>query len=152
MLTKTHFRNQIKTICGSVILGCLTALATPAMAANEAMLGLIDIMEKKGTLTKDEAELLRAAAKADVEKTEAVASEAKEAARKEVEKVAKDLPKIETAGKLKVKTFYLSQNYHFSLTHLSHKDHRTATLLFYRSLSKKSFVNRGQCRRGGMIF
>jgi len=102
VLTKTYFRNQIKTICGSVIFGCLTALATPVMAANEAMLDLIDIMEKKGTLTKDEAELLRAAAKADVEKTEAVASEAKEAAKKEVEKVTKDLPKIETAGKLKV--------------------------------------------------
>jgi phosphate-selective porin OprO and OprP len=98
VLTKTH----LKTLCGSVILGCLAALSTPAIAANEAMLDLIDIMERKGTLTKEEAELLKAAAKADVEKTEAVAHEAKEVAKKEVEKVTKDLPKIETAGKLKV--------------------------------------------------
>src|SRR5690606_19278898 len=100
VLTKTH----LKTVCGSIILGCMAALATPAMAANEAMLDLITIMEKKGTLTKEEAELLRNAAKADGEKTESVAHEAKEVARKEVEKVTKELPKIETAGKLKVES------------------------------------------------
>lgn len=92
MLTKTHF----KTICGSVILGCLAALATPVMAANDAMLDLINIMEKKGTLTKEEADLLKGAAKAD--------DETNSAGQGEIKAAAATLPKIETKGKLELKT------------------------------------------------
>lgn len=90
MLTKT----RLKTICGSVILGCMAALSTSAMAANDAMLDLISIMEKKGTLTKEEADLLRGAAKAD--------DEVNTEGRAEIANAAKTLPKIETAGKLKI--------------------------------------------------
>jgi phosphate-selective porin OprO/OprP len=62
------------------------------MAANDAMLELIDIMEKKGTLTKDEANLLRSAARADDEvNTEGQA---------EIKTAAKSLPKIETKDKI----------------------------------------------------
>ena len=98
MLIKTHFRNQVKTICGSIILGCMAALATPAMAANDAMLELIEIMRKKGSITDEEYKLLKNAAHADAE----VAAANKDEVKKEVEKVTKDLPKIETAGKFKV--------------------------------------------------
>ncbi len=94
MLTKTH----LKTLCGSVILGCLAALSTPAMAANDAMVELIEIMRKKGSITEEEYKLLKNAAHADAE----VATAAKDEVKKEVEAATKDLPKIETAGKLKV--------------------------------------------------
>lgn len=90
MLTKTHF----KTICGSVILGCLTALATPVMAANDAMLELIDIMEKKGALTKEEADLLRGASKAD--------DEVNTEGRAEIANTAKTLPKITVQDKIEI--------------------------------------------------
>lgn len=68
MLSKTH----IKTLCGSVIIGSILALSTPAMATNDAMLELIDIMQKKGTLTREEADALRQAAVSDAEQTEAI--------------------------------------------------------------------------------
>jgi len=94
VLIKTH----LKTLCGSVILGCMVALSTPAMAANDAMLELIEIMRKKGSITDEEYKLLKNAAHADAE----VAAAGKDEVKKEVEKYTKDLPKIETAGKLKV--------------------------------------------------
>jgi phosphate-selective porin OprO/OprP len=68
------------------------------MAANDAMLELIEIMRKKGSITEEEYKLLKNAAHADAE----VAAASKDEVKKEVEKVTKDLPKIETAGKLKV--------------------------------------------------
>ena len=89
MLSKTHF----KSICGSIILGCMAALTTPVMAANDAMLELIDIMQKKGTLTKEEADLLKSAAKAD--------NEANTEGQAEIANTAKTMPKIDTNGKLK---------------------------------------------------
>jgi phosphate-selective porin OprO and OprP len=87
VLTKTYF----KTICGFVILGYLAVIATPAIAANGAMLELIDILQKKGTLTKDEADLLRSTANADEVNTEDQA---------EIKTAAKSLPKIETKDKI----------------------------------------------------
>lgn len=96
MLSKTH----LKPLYASIVFGCITALSTPAMATNDAMLNLIDIMQKKGTLTREEADALREAAVADAEKTEAAAKEAK----KVVDDAVKDMPKITTKDKLVVES------------------------------------------------
>ncbi len=90
MLIKT----QLKTTCAAAILGCLAALSTPAMAANDAMMDLINIMEKKGTLTKEEADLLRGAAKAD--------DEVNTEGRAEIANTAKTLPKITVQDKIEI--------------------------------------------------
>lgn len=89
-------RETLKTFFGSAIIGCLAALSTPAIAANDAMLELIDIMQKKGTLTREEAELLRNAARADSEKTEAAQADAKKA----VDDAIKELPEVTTKDKI----------------------------------------------------
>jgi phosphate-selective porin OprO/OprP len=72
----------------------MAALATPAMAANDAMMDLINIMEKKGTLTKEEADLLRGAAKAD--------DEVNTEGRAEIANAAKTLPKITVQDKIEI--------------------------------------------------
>ena len=92
MLTKTHF----KSICGSAILGCLTALTTPAMAANDAMMDLLRVLKDKGSITQEEYELLSGAAKAD--------DETNSAGQGEIKAAAATLPKIETRGKLELAT------------------------------------------------
>lgn len=95
MLTRAH----LKTLCGAIAIGCLTAVSTPVMASNAAMLELIDIMERKGTLSSEEAELLRRTARADEEQIaaakEEVKAEAKEEVKTEVAAATKDLPKVD---------------------------------------------------------
>ena len=94
MFKKTH----IKTLLASVLIGSMTAISTPAMATNEAMLDLLKILRDKGSITEQEYELLANASKADKEKAEGAANEAKA----EVKKATKDLPKIKTKGKLEI--------------------------------------------------
>ena len=77
-------KNLLKNLCLSVMLGSLAALSAPAMAANDAMLQLIEIMHKKGSITDEEYGLLKNAAKADEEHT--VTTEEK------VDKVTKEEP------------------------------------------------------------
>lgn len=100
MLNKTRF----KYLCGSILIGCSVALATPVYATNDAMLRLIDIMQQKGTLTRAEADALREAAVQDAEQTEGITKEAKKVAEETSRDVIKDIPKIETKGKLKVES------------------------------------------------
>lgn len=76
MLTKTQFRSLL----GAAILGMTVTIATPVMATNDAMLDLIDIMQKKGTLTRAEADALRQAAVADAEQTEKMKKDVAKAA------------------------------------------------------------------------
>jgi phosphate-selective porin OprO/OprP len=92
---------QLRVMCGSVIFGCLTALSTPTMAANDAMQDLLEILRQKGSITNEEYQLLRNAAEADGEKIEAVKQEA-EAAADEAKEAAKSLPEINTKGKLEI--------------------------------------------------
>ena len=99
MLSKTRFKH----LCGAILIGCSVALATPALAASEAMLDLLKILRDKGSITDDEYSLLVNAAKADGEKVESVAAEAKQAS-KEIDEKVKDLPKITTEGKLKIES------------------------------------------------
>lgn len=69
------------------------------MATNEAMLDLLKILADKGSISAEEYELLKNAARADGEKVEGNINEMKA----EVAKKTKGLPKIKTKGKLEIK-------------------------------------------------
>lgn len=85
----------------SVILGYANLLATPAHAGTEAMLSLLKILRDRGTISQDEFEALRHAAKADEEKEISeraqLNSEEREIANKEQPKKDKKQPKREVA-------------------------------------------------------
>ncbi len=91
MFKKAH----LKSLLGSVLIGAMAAISTPAMAS-EAMLDLLKILKDKGSITAEEYSLLANAAKADSEKVEGIASEAKD----EVKKATK---KLAWAEKIKIK-------------------------------------------------
>lgn len=99
--------NKLRVLCGSALLGGMAALSVPAFAANDAMLELIEIMYKKGNITQQEYSMLKNAARADTEKQEAAKQEVKE----EVAEATKNLPDINTKGKLELK----GDNYSFRL-------------------------------------
>jgi len=88
---KTH----LKSLLGSILIGAMAAISTPAMATNEAMLDLLKILRDKGSISVEEYELLTNVAKADREKVEGSINEVKA----EVEEKTKDLPSINTDGK-----------------------------------------------------
>ena len=92
MFKKTH----IKALLGSVLIGSMAAVSTPAMATNEAMMDLLKILRDKGSISAEEYDLLKNASAADKEKVEGAANEAKAA----VKDATKGLPKITTKGKL----------------------------------------------------
>ena len=88
--------NKIVNLCGAILLGLAAAFSAPAHATNTAMLDLLELLRNKGSITAQEYELLRNAALADEEKT----NETKTL----VEKQAEDLPRINTKGKLEIKS------------------------------------------------
>jgi len=92
VFNKTHFKN----LCGSIVLGCLAALSTPAFAINDAMLDLLKILRDKGSITQEEYELLVNAAKADAEVVEDV--------KVQMDAKTKDLPKVTTKDKIVVES------------------------------------------------
>ncbi|NOG60529.1 MAG: porin [Proteobacteria bacterium] len=94
MFKKTHLRSLL----GSILIGAMAAISTPAMATNEAMLDLLKILKDKGSISAQEYELLANAAKADGEKVEGTINEMKA----DVDKKTKNMPKITTKGKFKV--------------------------------------------------
>jgi phosphate-selective porin OprO and OprP len=94
VFNKTH----LKSLLGSIMIGAMAAISTPAMATNEAMLDLLKLLKDKGSLTTEEYELLANAAKADGEKVEGTINEMKA----DVDNKTKDMPKITTKGKFKV--------------------------------------------------
>ena len=94
MLKQLNFKNLL----ASIMLGVFAAISTPAMATNEAMLDLLEILVKKGSITEGEYELLVNASKADGEKVEGNINEMKA----KVAKTTKKMPKITTKGKIKV--------------------------------------------------
>jgi phosphate-selective porin OprO and OprP len=77
-------------------LAALLAATSPAYAANDAMLQLIEALHAKGTIDDQTYESIKLAARADDEQNTASTNE--------VNAVAKTLPKIETRGKLEVGT------------------------------------------------
>jgi phosphate-selective porin OprO and OprP len=93
---KTHLRSLL----GSILIGAMAAISTPAMATNEAMLDLLKILRDKGSISAEEYELLANASKADGEKVEGSINEMKA----DVAKKTKDMPKITTKGKLKIES------------------------------------------------
>jgi len=92
----------LKTFCGSILIGCMAAMSAPAMATTEAMQDLLKILRDKGSITQEEYELLSNAAKADAEKVEGVKQEAKEVAEEAASDKIKDIPEINTDGKLQI--------------------------------------------------
>ena len=94
MLKQLNFKNLL----ASIMLGVFAAISPPAMATNEAMLDLLEILVKKGSITQGEYELLVNASKADGEKVEGNINEMKA----KVAKTTKKMPKITTKGKFKV--------------------------------------------------
>lgn len=89
---------RLKALCAAIIIAFTAALSTPAYAMNDAMLDLLKILKDKGSLTQEEYNLLINAAKADSEKTDAKVNEATA----KVEEATKDLPAINTDGKLEI--------------------------------------------------
>lgn len=87
-------KNLIGKLCLSILLGSLAALSAPAIAANDAMMQLIELMHKKGSISDEEYELLKSAAKAD--------DESNTEGRAEIANAAKSLPNVDTKGKLKI--------------------------------------------------
>jgi len=87
---------HIKSLLGSILIGSMAAVSTPAMASNEAMMDLLKILRDKGSISAEEYELLANASKADAEKVEGSVNEMKA----EVKEATKDMPKINTKGKL----------------------------------------------------
>jgi len=74
----------------------LTTLSAPLLAANDAMLQLLEVLYEQGTIDAETLEALKSAAKADDEQNAAGHGEIKAA--------AATLPKIETRGKLELAT------------------------------------------------
>jgi len=85
----------IKNLYGSIILGCLAALSTPAYAAsNDAIMDLLKILKAKGSITEEEYELLANQARADAEVVEDV--------KIQLEAKTKDMPTIDTKEKVAI--------------------------------------------------
>ena len=74
------------------------AAMLPAQANNEAMADLLKVLRDKGTISAEDYNMLKNAAAADQEKTEAAQAEVK----KQVAEATADMPKITTDGKLVV--------------------------------------------------
>ena len=91
-------RTPLKMLLGSILIGSLAAVSAPALAVNEAMLDLLKILRDKGSITAEEYDLLRNAARADGEKVEGSLNEMQA----NVDKKTKDMPKINTNGKLEI--------------------------------------------------
>lgn len=87
--------NKLSILRRSVLLGTMAVLAAPAYA-NDAMLELIEIMHRKGSISQEEYQSLKSAASADKEKSEAMKAE--------VEEKVKDMPTITTKEKLAIKS------------------------------------------------
>lgn len=77
-------RTKLSVLCGSAMLGGMVAMTTPAYAANDTMMQLIEIMYKKGTISQEEYSMLKGAAAADKEKVEDMQAK--------VDEKVKDLP------------------------------------------------------------
>ncbi len=73
------------------------AAMLPAQANNEAMADLLKVLRDKGTISAEDYNMLKNAAAADQEKTEAAQAEVK----KQVAEATADMPKITTEGKIK---------------------------------------------------
>ena len=62
MFKKTRFKNLL----GAILIGSLAAISVPAIASNEAMLDLLKILVKKGSITAEEYELLENARELEI--------------------------------------------------------------------------------------
>lgn len=85
-------KRYLKNLFFSVVLGSLAAMSAPAGAANDAILQLLEIMHKKGSITDEEYGLLKNAALADGEHVTAA------------EDKIKTLPKVDMDGKIKIES------------------------------------------------
>src|SRR3972149_5766808 len=91
---KIHANTSI--LCSLIIAVYLAAFSFPAIAANDAILQLIEIMHKKGGISDEEYDLLKNAAKAD--------DESNTEGRAEIAAASKSLPKVETRDKISIES------------------------------------------------
>ena len=75
-----------------LIAGALFGAVVPAQANDDAMINLLKVLRDKGTISSQDFDLLVKAAKEDAKATE------------EVKKVAQNMPKIHTKGKIKIES------------------------------------------------
>ena len=100
-MTPVNTKAIIRFIYGLALAGGLAMPVAQAYEANGAMLELIKILRDKGSITAQEYELLRNAARADAEKASAETTDAAPGAA--VNAAAKTRPRITTKGKLEFK-------------------------------------------------
>lgn len=85
--------NKQSTLCGSILFAGMVSLTAPAYA-NDAMLELIELMHRKGSINQEEYESLKNVAATEKEQSEAT--------RAEVEEKVKAMPTITTREKLAI--------------------------------------------------
>ena len=105
---------QPNVVMRAVAIATLLVFTVPAGAANEALLELFRILEQKGSLSKDEYQLLVNAAEADEEKSASSAYEAREEVKQQIASVEANNAKMGWAEKIMLKgdlrTRYLYQD------------------------------------------
>ena len=111
MLYKTQILNNIGYLLISFI---FCVFPHPSFAANSAMIELIEILHNKGSINSDEYSLLRNAAMADQEQTEAVETEIKDEVKNEITAATKSMDAASWASKVSmngdVRLRYQGQN------------------------------------------
>lgn len=85
-------KKNLRRAAGAAVIGCAATVSGPAYAVNDAMMDLLKILRDKGSITREEYELLSNAAKADAEQVEGNVGE--------VKAVVATLPKVETKDKI----------------------------------------------------
>ena len=98
----TLMKKYLQALFTSIMIVCAASLATPAYAANDALLELMKILRDKGSITQNEYELLVNAAKTEEEKVETVKQEVKKDVEKQVAEATKELPTITTKDKIEI--------------------------------------------------
>jgi hypothetical protein len=69
--------NRLRHLSYALLAGCAAAIATPAHASNEALMGLLKILADKGSITQEEYRMLVEAARSDDKQAQQVAAAGK---------------------------------------------------------------------------
>jgi phosphate-selective porin OprO and OprP len=96
-----ELKKYLGVLFSSIMIICVASFATPAYAANDALLGLMKILRDKGSITHEEYNLLLKASEAEDKNAKA---EVKKDVEQQVAEATKGVPKITTKGKFKVES------------------------------------------------
>ncbi|HTT08356.1 MAG TPA: porin [Gammaproteobacteria bacterium] len=95
-------RSHCKPLLGAFLAAFSIAATTPALAANDAMLELLRVLKDKGTIDQQTYEQLKGVAQVEGEQITKEQEDLKKSTKETTEKVAKEMPKIDTKGKIQV--------------------------------------------------